>query len=199
MRETLVRLPIEGTIGTRSVGPALPESVAQPASMIVTVDGAMRQALDQAQTRLLVVGLLFALALLVVTGRLADLALFGTHGGAGGSHIAPPPAQIVRADIVDRNGVVLATSIPTASLVVDRTHIIDAADAALQLSKLFPNIGYGELLQRMQGKERFVYLRRHLTPPQQYAVNQLGIPGLEFHPDERRVYTPGNEAVHLVG
>ena len=199
MKGGQIRVPIEGTIGERSSGPALPESVAQPSSMIVSVDGAARQVLDQAQTRLLVVGALFALALLVVAVRLADLAIFGDPAATARAHVAPPPAQMVRADILDRNGRVLATSIPTASLVVDRTHIIDASDAALQLSKVFPDAGYGEFLQRMQGKERFVYLRRHLTPPQQYAVNQLGIPGLEFHPDERRFYPQGNEAAHLIG
>jgi len=195
-RQTLV--PIEGTIGERSSGPALPESVAQPLSMIVTVDGAARQVLDQAQTRLLVVGALFALALLVVALRLADLALFGSSAVTARVHVAPP-AQIVRADILDRNGKVLATSIATASLVADRQNILDASDAARQLSKLFPETAYGELLQKLQGKDRFAYLRRHLTPRQQYEVAQLGIPAVEFHPDERRVYPEGREIAQLIG
>jgi len=191
-------VPVEGVIGTRPAGPVLPESVAQPASMTVTVDGAQRQTLEQARTRLLAIGLLFAIALVTVAGRLTWLAVVG--GGAPvQARVAPPPAQIVRADIVDRNRRVLATSIATASLFADPSKIIDAADAAGQLSKLFPEISYGEFLQKLQGKGRFVWLRRHLTPKQQYEVNQLGIPGVGFQPDERRLYPEGSEVAQVIG
>jgi cell division protein FtsI (penicillin-binding protein 3) len=47
--------------------------------------------------------------------------------------------QPVRADIVDRNGKVLATSIATASLFADPAKIIDAEDAAKQLTAEFPD------------------------------------------------------------
>jgi cell division protein FtsI (penicillin-binding protein 3) len=192
-------IPLEGTIGGRSDGPALPESVAQPSSMSVTVDGAARQILDQAHIRLVVVGLLFTLALLVVAGRLTDLAIVGATGMAARTHAAPAPARVARADILDRNGHVLATSIPTSSLFADPSKIIDAPDAAGQLARLFPDISYGEFLQKLQGKGRFVWLKRHLTPRQQYDVNKLGIPGVDFRPDERRLYPEGAEAAQVIG
>ncbi len=192
-------VPLEGVIGRDRSGPALPESLAQPASTIVTVDGAQRQALEQARTRLLVVGALFAMALLVVGGQLTVLAL--SRGGASPmqARLAPPPDQLVRADILDRNGRVLATSIATASLFADPSKIIDASDAAGQLTKLFPEVSYGEFLQKLQGKGRFVWLKRHLTPKQQYQVNQLGIPGVGFQPDERRLYPEGSEVAQVIG
>lgn len=199
MTDSTAFIPLEGTIGARPRGPALPETVAQPLSMIVTVDGAVRQVLDQAHTRLVVVGALFSLALLVVALRLADLAILGAGSLNTRHHLAPPPARVVRADILDRNGAVLATSIATASLFADPSKIIDAPDAATQLAKLFPEIPYGEFLQKLQGKGRFVWLRRHLTPRQQYEVNKLGIPGVGFQPDERRVYPQGSEASQVVG
>jgi cell division protein FtsI (penicillin-binding protein 3) len=190
-------IPMEGVIGHPG-GPALPESIGQPSSMTVTVEGAARQTLEQARTRLVVVGALFGLALLTVAGRLVDLAVLGSSGTSNQAHVAPP-VHTVRADIVDRNGHVLATSIATASLFADPQKIIDAPDAARQLAGLFPDIGYSEFLQKLQAKNRFVWLRRHLTPRQQYDVNQLGIPGVAFEPDERRLYPQGSEVAQVIG
>ncbi len=192
-RNTLV--PLEGVIG---VGPALPESVGQPASMILMVDGEARQVLEQARTRLVVVAAVFGLALMVVALRLVDLAVFG-DSAVKEAHIAPTAPPKVRSDIVDRNGHVLATSIATASLIADPTKILDAPDAAKQLNNLFPDTTYGEFLQKLQGKKHYAYLRRHLTPRQQYEVNQLGIPGVAFEPDERRLYPEGSEVSQVIG
>jgi cell division protein FtsI (penicillin-binding protein 3) len=190
-------IPLEGSIPAR-LGPALPESVGQPASMVVTVDGMARQILDQARTRLVVVSALFALALLAVSGRLTILAI---EGGLSSNRpqmaAAPPPA--IRADIVDRNGLVLAKSIATQSMFADPSKVIDAKDAARQLAQLFPEVGYSEFLQKLQGKNHFAWLRRHLTPLQERNVNQLGIPGLGFRPDERRLYTEGSEIAQVIG
>ncbi|MDB5393843.1 MAG: ftsI [Rhodospirillales bacterium] len=191
-------VPLEGAIGSH-FGPALPESVGHPSSMTVTVEGAARQTLEQARTRLVVVGALFGLALLVVAGRLVDLAILGGAGSNNQVRVAPAAARVVRADILDRNGHVLATSIATASLFADPQKIIDAPDAARQLATLFPDVTYGEFLQKLQGKNRFVWLRRHLTPRQQYDVNQLGIPGVAFEPDERRLYPQGSEVAQVIG
>src|SRR5215471_18517240 len=111
-----VFVPLEGVIPAR-LGPALPESVGQPASMIVTVDGVERQVLEQARTRLMVVGAVFALALAVVSARLVELAMAGGAEATNEAKISAPVAvKPSRAEIVDRNGRVLATSITTASL-----------------------------------------------------------------------------------
>jgi cell division protein FtsI (penicillin-binding protein 3) len=168
-------VPLEGVIGA---GPALPESIGQPASMILTVDGEARQVLEQARTRLVVV--------------------FG-DSAVKEAHVAPAAPLKVRSDIVDRNGHVLATSIATASLIADPTKILDAPDAAKQLNNLFPDTTYGDFLQKLQGKKHYAYLRRHLTPRQQYEVNQLGIPGVSFEPDERRLYPEGSEVSQVIG
>jgi cell division protein FtsI (penicillin-binding protein 3) len=237
MKERPFLIPFEGVIGERLSGPALSESVAQAPSMTVTVDGAARQMLDQARTRLVVVGLLFAIALSVVAGRLTFLAV--SSDGPAQVHAVPPAAQIVRADIVDRNGRVLATSIPTESLFADPGKIIDAPDAAEQIAKLFPDLSYGDLLEKLQGKARvewlkqhlsprqhaeveqlaklfpdlpygdlleklqdkghFVWLKRHLSPRQRAEVEQLGIPGIGFQPDERRLYSEGSEVAQVIG
>ena len=72
------------------------------------------QVLETGRTRLLATGMVFAMAFLVVGWRLVDIAAFTT---ASEPRIAAtPPATTVqsgRADIVDRNGVLLATNLPT--------------------------------------------------------------------------------------
>ena len=52
---------------------------------------------------------------------------------------------------------------------------------------------------RLHADKSFVWLRRNLTPRQQFEVNRLGIPGLDFEQEERRVYPHGHLAGHIVG
>src|SRR6516225_10764622 len=78
---------------------------------IVQLDGATKRALEAGRARLLVGAALFALAFVAIAGRLVDVTLLedGIEPRMGGEQraIAAPVAE--RADIVDRNGVVLAT------------------------------------------------------------------------------------------
>ncbi|HEX2114558.1 MAG TPA: penicillin-binding protein 2, partial [Alphaproteobacteria bacterium] len=52
---------------------------------------------------------------------------------------------------------------------------------------------------KLASDRSFVWLRRSLTPKEQYAVNRLGIPGLFFQREERRVYPHGALTSHVVG
>ena len=109
------------------------------------------------------------------------------------------PAATERADIIDRNGVILATSLPTASLFADPSFVPDALEATDSLVRVLPGLDRAEVLAKLRSKGRFVWLRRNLTPNQQYAVNRLGVPGLAFQRGERRVYPHGREAAHVLG
>lgn len=104
-----------------------------------------------------------------------------------------------RADIVDRNGVLLATSLKTASLFADPVRLNDPEGAARDLAELFPDLSFEELRKKLQSKKRFVWIRRNLTPKQQYAAHRLGYPGLEFRNEYRRVYPHGNLFAHVLG
>ena len=165
---------------------------------IVTVDGTMRHAMEQAKRRLLFLGLVFAMACLVVVGRLTELAVFKHVEVA--EHLPPILAHVSgRADIVDRNNNLLATSLETASLYADPAKVLDAKEAARKLVTVFPDLSYGEVLQKLQSEERFVWLKRDLTPKQEYQVQLLGLPGLDFKRSETRIYPFGAGTVHTVG
>ncbi len=93
----------------------------------------------------------------------------------------------------------LATSIPTQSLCVDGKKLIDPDAAEKQLLAVLPDLDEKKLDDALHSGKHCALIRRHLTPKQTYAVNKLGIVGLEFQPDERRLYPAGNIAAHVVG
>src|SRR6516164_3644910 len=124
-------------------------------------------------------------------------------GGTAESQIARfrivTPPEPSHADIVDRNGNVLATTLDSPSLYANPKQILDATEAANKLVSVFPTLGVAEVFAKLTSSKSFVWIRRHLTPAEQYNVNQLGIPGLEFEHEERRVYPDSGLTSHVVG
>jgi cell division protein FtsI (penicillin-binding protein 3) len=167
----------------------------------IAFESAKKQSIETARTRLLVGGSLMVAAFVVVGVRLVDLAVFnGTEDlrRAASREIARP-ATMARADIVDRNGVLLATNLKTASLFADLRKIADPANAAHRLVEILPDLSEEVIAARLGSGKSFVWLRRNLTPRQQFEVNRLGIPGLDFEQEEHRVYPHGRLAGHIVG
>jgi len=160
-------------------------------------EGPARQSLDQSHTRLLIAAALFCLAFLVIGARLVEVAV----GGGDTRIVRQEPAHTVaaRADIVDRNGVLLATTLETPSLFADPKQIGDAKAAAHALVAVLPDLDEKEIAQKLGSGRSFVWLKRHLTPREEEAVNRLGLPGLQFMPEGKRVYPEGNLAAHVVG
>jgi len=157
-----------------------------------------RQALEMAHSRLLVVCCGFILIFLVIAVRLVDLGLFqGKEGGEG--YRRHTTGIVSRANIVDRNGEVIATSLQTSSLYANARIVLDAKEAATKLVQVLPGLTYEDILRRLQSGKGFIWLARHLTPQKQAAIMRLGIPGLSFQQDERRVYPHGELFSHVLG
>ncbi|MBQ7632964.1 MAG: penicillin-binding protein 2 [Alphaproteobacteria bacterium] len=106
---------------------------------------------------------------------------------------------VKRADIMDRNGEIIATSLPTVNLYANTKQIRHQEDVAAVLSEIFPDDSYEYFLKRLNRKGAFIYLKRNLSPSQQSQVNNLGIPGLEFEKCEKRVYPHKNLFAHVLG
>ncbi|MCP5363900.1 MAG: penicillin-binding protein 2 [Hyphomicrobiales bacterium] len=156
------------------------------------------RALETSRDRLLAAGLVFVFAFFIICLRLVDLAALN-GGTEGRTHLARFEQAGGRGDVVDRNGVLVATSLRTASLYADPHEIIDPRAAAQGLAGVFPDLDKRELLDRLSRQGRFVWIRRNLTPEEQYAVNKLGIPGLAFQSEYSRVYPLGRSAAHVLG
>jgi cell division protein FtsI (penicillin-binding protein 3) len=166
---------------------------------LLTLDGDTKRALELGHTRLMFGGALFLMAFLGVALRILDVAAFGA-GDAARMAAAPAAESVVdRADIVDRNGVLLATSLATASLYADPAQLRNPREVADALLRALPDLDRAELAARLTADSRFEWIKRNLTPRQQYEVNRLGIPGLYFRSEERRVYPQGALTAHIVG
>jgi len=181
---------------TDSSGITAPDEI--EVSARIHLEGTHSRALEVGRSRLLLTGVVFAAAFVMILFRLVDLTYFA---GAPSVASAPKmaPTAFVRADVVDRNGVVLATSLPVVSLYADPARVLDAAEAADQLAAILPNLDRDTVFKRLSGGGRFVWLARTLTPRQQHAVNRLGLPGIGFQKAERRVYPHGGSVGHILG
>ena len=165
----------------------------------IRIDGAQKQAFETSRNRLLVTTVMFAIGFAAIGLRLVDVSVMQRDGEPRAERPHAIAAPTKRADIVDRNGVVLATSLATYSLHADPARVFDAADATAKIARALPDLDRAEALAALTSERRFVWLRRHLTPRQYYEINRLGIPGLWFRPEERRVYPHGALVSHVLG
>ena len=140
----------------------------------------------------------FAVIYAVIGGRLVMFALVGdSHGGRRTA--ALDAIATARPDIVDRNGEVLATDVKAPSLFAEPRRIIDKDEAIELLTATLPDLDTAEVRDRLSGKKGFVWLKREITPQQQQEINRLGVPGIGFLRENKRVYPTGNEVAHLIG
>jgi cell division protein FtsI (penicillin-binding protein 3) len=181
--------------------PCPPRHFKPPPCAPLIPDGPTQRALDTGHTRLILAAALFVLLFAVVAGRAVQVMVFGQD--AAGTRITrfsiPTPPLPDRADIVDRNGMLVATSLPAASLYADPRQVLDPAGAVRKLLTVFPGLDRAALHQKLTSGKSFVWIKRRLTPRQEAAVNDLGIPGLQFDHEERRVYPYGDLLAHVVG
>ncbi len=151
----------------------------------------------RAESRLSVLVLAFLAAFLTVGIRLGVMAAGDPSEPVAENYSSKIMTQ--RADIIDRNGAILATNLVTDSLYAQPPLMIDKAHAAQQLAIIFPDLKAEDLLADFQSKRKFIWLQRKLSPEQRQAVHDIGEPGLLFGPREMRLYPNGTLAAHILG
>ncbi|MGQ0526503.1 MAG: peptidoglycan D,D-transpeptidase FtsI family protein [Alphaproteobacteria bacterium] len=161
---------------------------------------------DMVRGRLFFLGVCFALAYLCMAARAVDLTVVKRPLDRTSHELilqknSETAAAVPRGDIYDRNGVLLATTLKTASLYADPYLISDIPAASRGLAKIFPEFSSDEIMGKFSaaGKKRFVWIKKNLTPLERNAVNALGEPGLAFLHENRRIYPQGKLLSHLVG
>ena len=149
--------------------------------------------------RTLILSCMFMAGFVVLCGRAIQIGLFRPvdEAATAARADAAPPSK--RADIVDRNGQLLATSLVAHSLYADPKRIWDPVETAKALRTVFPELNEAELVTKLSSKSRFEWLKRRLTPKQKQAVWALAQPGLEFVEESDRVYPMGRLAGHVIG
>lgn len=166
--------------------------------------------LGTAKERLILLSLGFMMCYALIAVRTFDLAFIqaplkgGEHQAAytdfeSLTDIDDSFGPTWRADIIDRNGVLLARSLKTSSLYADPAMITNAEETAAALHKVFPEISYDTAYKKLSRKGRFIWIKRHLPPREKLQVLKIGQPGLMFQDEYRRVYPQGALAAHIAG
>ncbi len=150
---------------------------------------------DDTRLRIFLVLCLFAFAFVTVAVVAAKRAMW-PHPGAG-EFAAPTPA-VARADLVDREGRLLAVDLTHYGLYLDPREIWDPAETRAALRRALPRLPADRLDHALKGRRR-EYLVGALTPAEHDRVNELGLPGVSFEEESRRVYPLGQTAGHLIG
>jgi cell division protein FtsI (penicillin-binding protein 3) len=142
--------------------------------------------------------LAFAAIYAVIGGRLVMFAIGADAHGARQAAVRDAIAT-ARPDIIDRNGEILATDVKAPSLFAEPRRLIDTDEATELLTATLPDIDTAEVRDRLSSRKGFVWLKRDITPQQQLDIHRLGIPGVGFLRENKRVYPTGNEVAHLIG
>ncbi len=161
----------------------------------IVVDGARKRSGGSTRSRMAITFALFMGVYAVIGGRIVYLGIEDLPAGG------PPPSRVTanRPDIVDRNGLVLATDIKSASLFAEPRRIVDPNEAIEKLRTILPDLDYNQTYQRLSTDAGFVWLRRQLSPRQQADIMALGIPGVGFRTEKKRFYPGGATASHILG
>ncbi|MGX5734576.1 peptidoglycan D,D-transpeptidase FtsI family protein [Bosea thiooxidans] len=153
---------------------------------------------EKSEPRVGLVILGFSVLFIAITARLVLLATLPNEQ-VGLRRATANATSAARPDIVDRNGEVLATDIRTVSVFAEPRKILDKDEATELLTAVLPDLDAKELREKLGTKKGFVWVQREITPRQQAEVHRLGIPGVGFVPENKRVYPNGPAAAHILG
>jgi cell division protein FtsI (penicillin-binding protein 3) len=148
------------------------------------------------RTRMVSMALMALFAVIAMRGFV--VALTGPEEAL--ARVASQETPVRRADIVDRNGDLLATSVTAYSVFADPRAIGDPALIARELAGVLPDLDVARIEARLANKERaFAWIERGITPRQRQAVFELGLEGVAFREESRRAYPRGTLAGHILG
>lgn len=151
------------------------------------------------QNRIRLLGIMFSVAFIAIAAQLSMLTL-KKSGDDVNLEVAARAAVRPRPDIVDRNGVVMATDIAVASLFADPRKISDIDEAVELITATLPELDVKSLREKLTVPGRaFVWLKRQASPEERDAVYNLGIPGVGYVNERKRVYPLGRLAAHTIG
>jgi cell division protein FtsI (penicillin-binding protein 3) len=154
--------------------------------------------MEESLSRVVVVIIMFCFVFAIIIFRLFDVMLFN-EGSRKFAKNYYDTINFGRKEIVDRNGTILAVNLNTVSLFANTKLISDPSDVAKKLHDIFPNISYESLLNKLKIKRSFIWIKRNITPKEQYAVNKLGMPALDFEHEKKRFYPHGSLFAHVLG
>ena len=144
--------------------------------------------------RIFFVLVLFATAFATLAaGAITAALVSGSRDTFGG-----PLPSVARADLVDRNGQLLALDLVHFGAYLDPHDVWNVGETRNALMGALPPPAR-ERVGKAFASGRRTYLIGGLTPEQKDRLHDLGLPGLSFEEEDRRVYPLGPTAAHLIG
>lgn len=165
------------------------------------VEGTRQGAIETARNRIIFVMALFTLGFLTLVGKLISVGVFQASSTAYyQSANVNTSLLMARADIVDRNGVILATNLKSPSLAVVPKNLKTAPEElAVEVSSILPELSYDDALKILKTERNHHWIKRNLTPKQLFEIRKIGDPGLVTSDAEKRIYPHGRLAAHVLG
>ncbi len=157
----------------------------------------MRTHIDKSGFRIRFVACCFAALYAVIGGKLVYLAMKPEPQSL--RRAASEASSGVRPDILDRNGEIMATDVRTMSVFAEPRRIVDKDEAVELLTAVLPDVNARELRDRLASRKGFIWVKRGITSKEQQEVFRLGLPGVGFLPENKRVYPNGPIAAHVLG
>ena len=147
------------------------------------------------QRRIVIGAVICVMAFALVGVRLIDVTVL--KSGAATGKLAEP-GEVARADLVDRNGELIARDLPADDLYARPHMFVDKKRAARALAAA-TGTDEKRLAQMFASKRGYVLIDRQLPPDTRAKVKLLGLPGLEYEPGSKRYYPDGRMTAQVLG
>ena len=106
--------------------------------------------------------------------------------------------NLIRRDIVDRNGVIISRNINTYHAAVDPKLVKDKKNFLIKLRLIFPDLPNDEIRKKLNGKKYF-RIKTRITQNEKQKLWSLGEKAIKFEPFQARLYTHGDLFSHVIG
>ena len=105
-----------------------------------------------------------------------------------------------RADIVDRNGDILAKNVMSGHIVLRNRDVVDREAVANMIHRVMPyEYSLSQALELVSSSRRFIYLKKYASEYQRDMIKKASLRGLEIEPVQDRKYPKGRMFSHAVG
>ena len=85
------------------------------------------------------------------------------------------------------------------SVFAEPNRIIDIDEAVELITAVLPDVDAKELRERLSSKKGFIWVKRQITPKEQAEIFHLGLPGVGFLPENKRIYPNGPIGAYVIG
>ena len=150
------------------------------------------------RSRMKIVYVIFLGLFILFSGRTLQLAIHGTNrvrlSGSADSWL------VHRADIIDRNGDILAKNVMSGHITLRPHQVKDKQAVAEKIHEILPyEYSVNQALKLLDSSRRFIYVKKYVSDSQRKAVETAKLAGLEIEANQARKYPKRRLFSHVVG